>query len=594
MNYQGNWTARALGRRLSRRGALALGSGAAFVAACGGSDDKKTSTSATTAPATGGATQVASGTTAAAGQGKPGGTLRYPLEGFSSGDPPTLFPFENLTYLAQHPAALHYSRLLRSVNGPDVSPVDHTKLEGDIVAKLPEQADDITYVFTMKPNVKFHDKAPMNGRTATAQDFVKTWEAFKGKSQNAAKFNNVIDRVEAPDEKTIKFTLKEPFAPFLTTHASSPEGIWFIPAETIDNGQVQRDPVGTGPFVFRQWERGVAMRWDRHPAFHDAPLPYYARVEASLLNDPQRIVAGLQSGDFDLSTLSGPVYEETKKKVDPKGKELFAPTAVLGAAYFNFDIKPWADKRVRQAFSLALDRDGYLKIQDQTGKGDWHSHISAALAPYYMSPKNAAAEFGPNAKWFKKDIAESKKLLAAAGYPDGLSFKMTGNVDRYGSEAKQLWELVAQTVTEAGFKPELVFQEYGAYIQSTYLGKMTEGIGIGPLIGSPRDPDDIFSQNFASNSARHNWGGTPIPEMADLDARFAKQRKILKLDDRVKEIKEIQRVMAESMMMVPYNANALFGYVQPWVQGYYDKVGYAVHMEAIAKSWFTDERIKKG
>src|SRR5438876_478461 len=83
------------------------------------------------------------------------------------------------------------------------------------------------------------------GRAATASDFVKTWEAFKAKSQNAPGFTAVIDKVEAPDEKTVKITLKDVFAPFLTTHASSAEGIWFIPVETIDNGQVQKDPVGT-------------------------------------------------------------------------------------------------------------------------------------------------------------------------------------------------------------------------------------------------------------------------------------------------------------------------------------------------------------
>jgi peptide/nickel transport system substrate-binding protein len=320
----------------------------------------------------------------------------------SSGDPPTLYPFENLTYLAQHPAALHYSRLLRSVSGPDISPVDHTKLEGDIATKLPEQPDDVTYIFTLKPNVRFHDKPPMNGRLATAKDFAATWEVFRQKSQNAAAFNTVIDKIEAVDDKTLKATLKEPYAPFLTTHASTPEGVWFIPVETIESGQVQKDPVGTGPWIFRQWETGVAMRWDRHPQYHDSPLPYFARVEASMNNDPQRIIAGLQAGSLDWSNLSGTVYEEAKKKLDPKGKDLYLPTGVLGAFYFNFDNKPWGDKRVRQALSHALDRDGYLKVQDQTGKGDWHSFISPALAPFYMSPKNDAQEFGPNAKYFKE------------------------------------------------------------------------------------------------------------------------------------------------------------------------------------------------
>jgi peptide/nickel transport system substrate-binding protein len=220
---------------------------------------------------------------------------------------------------------------------------------------------------------------------------------------------------------------------------------------------------------------------------------------------------------------------------------------------------------------MALDRDGYLRVQDQTRKGDWHSHIAPAYPPFYMSPKGAEAEFGPNARFFKKDIAEAKKLLAAAGFPDGLSFKMFSSHDTYGAAWKQNNELVSSTITEAGFKAEVVFQPYASYIQSTYLGKIPEGIAFGPLIGSARDPDDIFMRVYASSSPRHNWGGTAIPEMAQIDAMFAKQRKLLNLQDRIKEIKEIQRVMAESMLIVPVHAPALFGYAQPWVLNIYWK-----------------------
>ena len=80
------------------------------------------------------------------------------------------------------------------------------------------------------------------------------------------------------------------------------------------------------------------------------------------------------------------------------------------------------------------------------------------------------------------------------------------------ADGQQAWELFASTLKEAGFEAELVFQEYGSYIQSTYLGKMPEGgCACGPLIGSPRDPDNMFN-NYWSESARHNWGGTPIAE----------------------------------------------------------------------------------
>ncbi|MGH2585365.1 MAG: ABC transporter substrate-binding protein, partial [Dehalococcoidia bacterium] len=552
----------------------------------GDDDEAQAPAGTTTAP------QAAA--TSAPAQPQSGGTLRQPLVGISSGDPPTLYPYENLTYLAQIPGAFHYSRLLRSVSGADVAPEDHTKLEGDTAAKLPEQPDEVTYIFKLKPNVAFHDKPPISGRKATAQDWVQNWEAFRTKSQNAASFTGVLAKVEAPDAETVTFTLKEPFAPFLVTHMSTTEGIWLIAPETIESGQVQTDPVGTGPWIFRQWEKGVAIRWDRNPKWHDGPAPYFAKTEQSLNNDPQRILAALQTGDLDVSGLNGPTFEEAKKKLDPKGQDTFFQNQVQGGFYFNFDVRPWGDKRVRQALSMALDRDGYLQVQDLTRKGDWMSHLSPAMAPYYMSPKNAKQEFGPNAKYYEKNVAEAKALLAAAGFPDGITFKLRANVDRYGAEAKQAWELFANTISEAGFKAELVYEEYGAYIQSTFLGKISEGAAVGPFIGAPRDPDDIFMRLYWSESPRHNWGGTPISEMPQIDAMFVKQRKQLDLQERIKEIQEIQRVMAESMLVVPYHGSAGYSYNQPYLQNYWWKNGYGYPTESSAKAWFTEERIKKG
>jgi peptide/nickel transport system substrate-binding protein len=577
--------------RLSRRSALAIGGMTAFLAACGGDEGQESAgTSATTAPSS----PAAGATTAPTGQGTVGGTLRYPLHGISSGDPPTLYSYENLTYLTQNPSSLHYSRLLRGLSGPDIGITDNSKLEGDLAAKLPEQPDELTYIFTLKPNIKFHDKPPLNGRQATAQDFLKSWDVFRTSSQSRLLYTDVIDRIEAPDDKTIRVSMKSPFAPFQSELMASAEGLWFIPVETIDNNQVQSDPVGTGPFIFRQWDKGVAMRWDRNPTYYDSPLPYVARVEGSLNGDTQRILAGLQAGELDLSGLGGSLFEDAKRKLDPKGQQFFDLPQGIQAFYFNFDNKPFGDKRVRQALSMSLDRDGYLKVQDQSGKGDWHSFIPPAHTPFYLSPRTQSQEFGPNGSYFKKDIAEAKKLLAAAGFADGLSFKLWANVDRYGAQAKQSWELFAQTISEAGFKAELTYQEYGAYIQSTYLGKIAEGAAVGPLTGNLRDPDQAFFGSYSSSSARHQWGGTPIPEQADLDARFAKQRRLMDLNERVAEIQEIQRVMADSMLVIPTHAVAGFAYGQPWVQNLYWKTSYAIHAESFARAWFTDERIKKG
>jgi peptide/nickel transport system substrate-binding protein len=368
-----------------------------------------------------------------------------------------------------------------------------------------------------------------------------------------------------------------------------------IPAETISNDQVKSDPVGTGPWVFDSYETGVAMRWNKHAKFYDIDShPHYDAVEASLLRDPQRLIQALQAGEFDFCGLSGTVYNDAHDKLDPGGKELFELPGSLGGFYFNYDNTPWRDKRARQALSLAMDRPNLLKALDQTGKGDAHSHIAASLAPYWMSPLNST-EWGDAAKWWKHDPAESKKLLNAATGSDTIQIKVIANVDRYGAAAQQSWELLQSTLTPLGFEIELEFMEYGAYIQSIFIGQIPEGaIGLGPLIGSPRDPDNNFFSNFHTAAPRHNWGGAPIDEQADLDAKFEESRTILDLEERIEFIKDIQREMAEIMNIVPYTATSGYGYVQPWVQGYYHKTGYAVHVEAIAKSWFTEERISKG
>jgi len=521
-----------------------------------------------------------------------GGIARYPLVGMSSGDPPTIFPFENLTYLAQYPSVHHYSRLLMSFADGIVGSSDFaTALTGDIVQGLPEQPDALTYIFKIKPNVFWHDKEPMNGRQATMLDFADTYEAFIQLSPNAGTYESVVDSVEATDESTLKVTLKQPYSPFLTTHASSPEGVFFIPVETIVNDQVQTDPVGTGQYVFDEWEVGVAMRWHRNDNYHDNPRPYLEGVEASLNNDPQRILQALEVGDLDWSGLSGSIYNEAKAQLDPEGTEHFLATGVLGSYVFNFDNENWGDTRLRQALSMAFSRDDLLEVLDQTGRGTWQSVLSPALEPFFLDPSKP--DFGPQSKWYTKNIAEAKKLMIAATGSDTVKMKVTSNVDRYGSAAQQAWELTASLVQEAGFQSEIIFQEYGAYIASAYQGKMPEGIMLGPLIGSPRDPNDIFSRMYESSSARTNWGGTPIPEMAQIDADIAKQREFLDLEERIAFIHDMQRSMAESMIIVPYHGGAAYNYSNKWVNNMNWKNGYGVIRATYAEAWFSEERRAK-
>jgi len=588
------WHRRATRRRILGTGAT-LGVGAAGLALVGCGDDDSDDEKG----GTGGGGQQATETATTSNGGSSdvsdryGGTIRFTMTGLNSGDPPTLFPYENITYRAQMPASFHYSRLLSEYGAPDVPIDDFTILEGDLAETMPEQPDDLTYIFKLRENIYFHDKEPMKGRQATAEDFVQTYQAFASMAQNAALYEGTIDNVEAVDQYRIRITLKEPYAPFLVIQASTYEGLWFIPVETINNGQMQTDPVGTGPWVFDSYNSGVSLNWQRNKNYFRENWPYYDKVEASLVADPQRIIAALRSGDLDFSGLSAAVYEDAKAQLGGDGQQHFTGAGSPLHFYFNFDNENgrWRDKRMRQALSMSINRDAILSALDPTGNGNWMSpFVTPGLPPWYLSPRDD--DYGENGKYLKFDPAEAKKLLDAAGETNP-RLVVTSTED-YGVVFTQQLELLVSSLQDAGWQVERQNQEYGRYITSTYLGDIPEGVAWGFPMGATRDPSDMLERTHYTPSARRNWKGTPIDEQARIDELIEKQKGILDFQERVQFIHEMQRELAGYLLFVPTVGEAGFSYVAPYVKDYFPKAGYASHFAAMSRSYFTPERIAKG
>jgi len=233
---------------------------------------------------------------------------------------------------------------------------------------------------------------------------------------------------------------------------------------------------------------------------------------------------------------------------------------------------------------------------DPTGNTFWNSFFGPALSPYYLNPAEPDV-FGAGAENFEYDPAAARALLAEAGH-EGLEVEIISNVDRYGPAAQQQWEAVKGLATAAGFNAQNVYQEYGAYIQSSYYAKYPgsgKEITMGPIIGTVLDPDDLLMSCYWSGSSRHNWGGgTPPPEMADLDALFLKQRTQLVIEERTETLQEIQRKMAEIMFVVPVLTASTLTYAQPYVKDFHLRSTYATTADTYPWAYFTDERIARG
>lgn len=600
------WRRRISRRRMMSTGALTVsGLAVAGVVGCGDDDDDGGTTATGTRAATATATAVATP--------KAGGTMSGPLVGLSTGNPPSLDAQRQLTFLAQIPAAYHYNRLLKFIpptpgdaNGVPSVPIDFSNVEGDAADAPPEVTDGTEFVFNIRDNLKFHDVAPVSGRDVTADDVKAAIDAFAAESPNRGTWLSVVSGVTVTGPKTLTITLQRPFAPaFQVLFANNDGGPWVIPPEVLEDETLSNTkPIGAGPWIFESLEAGVAIKWRKNPTYYDAPLPYLDAIDASLIADPQVILQNLKAGTFDSSLWSAELWDQGLEEM-PDGQFYTGPEHVWGGAYFNFDVPPFNDKRVRQALSMAVDRQGILSALDQpgaTGGGSGLTHISQ-YAGYWMDAINDASTFGPNAKYYQRDVAAAEALLAEAGYPNGLDLTATTSTV-YGPGFGAQMEGFGNSAGEAGFRMEFNSQEYGAYISTTFFGELGENtLGLAPLMGSPMDPHSIFFTIFHPSSARHNYGphrtpahGIPAADLpiagdpgpagdADLLALWNAQAAELDPDARIEAVRDVERHMAESMYLIPWPGTSTAYIFQPWVKGIQLIRGYAYGAETLPKIW---------
>jgi peptide/nickel transport system substrate-binding protein len=246
--------------------------------------------------------------------------------------------------------------------------------------------------------------------------------------------------------------------------------------------------------------------------------------------------------------------------------------------YWKVNKPPFDDLRVRQAFSMAVNRDEMIGVVFN-GRGGWNSSVPWALSDWHLDPRGP--DFGPNAKYFKYDPAEARKLLAAAGYPNGLKVDFI-STPGYGQRVIQQVEVIQQGLKNAGVDATIKMQEYSAYISTTFLGKFDGGntIVAGPH-GNFNEPHEFFFLKY------HPKGPRNAPEINDptLTAMIEKQMRTLDQADRKKQIFDIQRYLAEQMYWVPTAAGFRSMAYQPYVRDAYPRSDFGLGAEVIPKIW---------
>jgi peptide/nickel transport system substrate-binding protein len=277
------------------------------------------------------------------------------------------------------------------------------------LAEHAEMSADFTKAaFRLRPGLSFHD-----GTALTTADVKWGYENYRG--VNAETFKENTDRIEVVDDRTIIFHFNKPFLDFMTLYNGDSTGIgWVVPAayyQKVGPDGFKAHPIGAGPFKFVSQEVGVQMVFEAWDAYW-RKTPGVKKLVVKGIGGPGGAatrLAGLKTGELDLAYgFTGKILPQVLHDPDLRWTPNFTAPWVLFFPNWEDSDSPFHDKRVRQAVSLAINRE-FLIHQETQGLGaPWGNWIGPEFDDILQLP---IPEYNPD---------KARELLAEAGHPNGL------------------------------------------------------------------------------------------------------------------------------------------------------------------------------
>lgn len=398
------------------------------------------------------ALMLASG--AALAQPKPGSnTLTFAL----SPEPPFIFTAINTTLQMGMVSSKIHESLLK---------IDHDLKPQPLLATGWEASPDgLTYTFKLRSGVKWHD-----GKDFTSADVKYTvMEVLKKlHPRGRSSFAKVVD-VETPDPMTAVFKLSGPAPQMIVALASSYESP-MVPRHLYEGTDVPANPliskpIGTGPFTFKEWQKGSYIILEKNPNYWDAGKPKLDGIVFRIINDASARAVALESGEAQIGGLSPVPLTDMKRleklpniAIETRGYAYMSPFMLME---LNTRKPPLNDVRVRQALAYAIDRDRMTKIV-------WAGYGKPATSPI---PSSVTTFHATDIPTYPFDIEKAKKLLDEAGYkagPDGKRFKITHDFVPLGTDYQRTGEFIKQQLGRVGIDVEIRSQDLPSFFRRVY------------------------------------------------------------------------------------------------------------------------------
>jgi ABC-type transport system substrate-binding protein len=576
-----NYWDRMQSARITRRGVLAASGAAAlgssFLAACSGGGETKVEDVNTlvTKPAD------------TSKQAKKGGTLNH----YRNAGTDNMDPYASLSNITSSISGMVYSRLTILEAGYNQESAGN--IVGDIAESWEWSPDRLTLTMKLRPGTKFHNLAPVNGRAIDIDDVMLSWQRFaqrgllRSELVNSVNPNAPVTSFTSTDSRTVVFKLSSPVAHLTTLLATPNSGNPHIAPKEADGGfDLRQRMIGSGPWQFENYEPSVGWKFKRFADYYleRGERPYIDNINVPIIPEYSSGLAQFKAGNLHYFAVL-PQDILTMKNEEPRlavYQTLYNSTpfrTIFGWNPTPANRTPFRDERVRQAYSMTLDRDLITDViynVDQFRKSGlpvetrWNGEMQANwYAGWWLDPKGK--DFGPNAKYLQKDVAEAKKLMAAAGLADGVEVLNTyWTSGEGGPDFPKNVEILCDMAREAGFKFQTNILPFAGEYASRYRDSKGRFEGISYKFGPSGGGQDAIGQmTYFNHSTGGGYGGFDPKGVGDfsgdpyIDEQLNKAKGEVDVEKRKAIAFDIQRYSAKAAYQPRWPAAAT-GFEMTW------------------------------
>lgn len=452
-----------------------------------------------------------------------GGTLTM----WVAADPPNFDVHQNSTYVTQHITAPCYNNLVQ------YDSLDPDRVVPDLAERWEVSPDGKLYTFSLTPTVQFHD-----GQPCTSADVKVSLDRIRRPPAGVLSIRQeafeVIDDILTPDAATVIIALKQRNASLLENLAGGHMAIY--PQHILEQqGDMKKVIVGTGPFKLKRYTRGVSVELERNPDYFMKGRPYLEGITIFIMPDPNSAYAAFRTGRLLMLRL---LDMSLGKRVEQELGDKVTLQRIAGYRFRAFNMNttrpPWDDVRVRQAVSLAIDRQASIQVVS-----DGEGSVGGCMPPtgaWALAAEELARipGYGPD---IEVNRARARQLLAEAGFPDGLKTTM---LVRRVTPSERLAVFLKDQLSKVGIEATLDVQETASAYDT--LNRRAYDTAPWETAFAVADPDSVFSEFFVCKAAR-NYS---MLCLEDVDELFKQQSQAASPGDRKKLVHDMERQILRS------------------------------------------------